>query len=95
MDYLLPDEATMRLMREEYAKMGVKNASIFACDDPLPTRVDGRALTFSFETLILFLYIMRFLGYNSKYGTEIYDPYGSMGRIQPGASAFRVVNNLL
>ena len=95
MEYLLPDEATMRLMNEEYAKMGIKNASIFACENNEVTRAGERSRAFSFKTLILFLYIIRFLRYNSNYGTEIYDPNGSLGGIQSGASAFRVVNHLV
>ena len=94
MEYLLPDDDTISLMNEEYAKMGVKNASIFALNDTNSAHASEHTHVFVPKILILFLYTIKFLSYNSKYGTEIYDPNGSVGRIQSGASAFRVVNNL-
>lgn len=34
--------------------------------------------------LLLYLYFMRVLGYNSKYGTQIYDPKRGLGRLRSG-----------
>ena len=90
MDFLLPDDETIALMNEEYSKERAKNASIFAFDTPA-TR--PHATTFV-QTLVLTLYIARVLRYNLVYGTEIYDPHGSVGRIQPNTSTFGVVNHL-
>ena len=90
MDYMLPDEQTIELMNKEYAKHNIKNASIFALNST-PAR-DARV--FDFQTVILILYIVRFLRYNDKYGIEIYDAHRSVGRIQPSTSTFGIVNNL-
>lgn len=90
MDYLLPDDQTIEVMNEAYSKLGVKNASIFALN-PMPAR---NASAHNITTMVFTLYIMLLLRYNVKYGTEIYDAHRSVGRVQPVASTFRVLNNL-
>ena len=90
MDYLLPDEKTIEIMNEEYSKQGVKNASIFALNS-IPARGAG---AHNKITIVFALYIMFLLRYNVKYGTEIFDSHRSMGRVQPIASTFRVLNHL-
>ena len=89
-DFLLPSEEAVSLMNAEYAKLRDKNASIFATS-ALSSRPS--AIT-SIQRIIFALYIASVLRYNARYGTEIYDSHGSVGRIQPNASAFRVVNHL-
>ena len=61
MDYLLPDDKTIKLMNEEYSKLGIKNASIFACDAPPAKSASVFARTSFNQTLVFSLYIMIFL----------------------------------
>ena len=90
MDYLLPDDDTIKLMNDEYLRSGIKNASIFAINST-PARA---TCTHCSITIVFTLYIMFLLRYNVKYGTEIYDSHRSVGRIQPITSTFRVINHL-
>lgn len=90
MDYLLPDDETIRIMNEEYSRHGIKNASIFAINS-IPAQGTHAHCNI---TITFILYIMFFLRYNVKYGTEIHDAHRSVGRVQPITSTFRVLNNL-
>lgn len=92
-DYLLPDEKTIDLMNTAYKNVGIKNASIFAHEDAHIAPLAPVHASFVQSTFLI-LYIARFLRYNNCYGTEIYDPYRSVGRIQPKRSPFGIVNNL-
>lgn len=94
MDFLLPDDETIKLMNAEYAKTRAKNASIFAYDAQADESASEGGRTSFIQIVLLFLYITKFLRYNVKYGTEIYDSHGSVGRVQPDASPFGIVNNL-
>lgn len=93
-DYLLPDDDSIAKMNKEYLLSGVKNASIFACDNVLATCERDYARTHFYLILVFGLYITNYLRYNAKYGTEIYDPNGSLGGIRPIKSTFGIVNNL-
>ena len=90
MDFLLPDDETIALMNEEYSKERAKNASIFALNTP----VARPRASITLQTVVFALYIARVLRYNARYGTEVYDSHGSVGRIQPNSSTFGIVNHL-
>ena len=90
MDYLMPDDETIEKMNEEYSKQTFKNASIFALNsNPAQT-----TRAYCSTTIVFVLYIMFFLRYNVKYGTEIFDSHRSVGRIQSFTSTFRVLNHI-
>ena len=44
---------------------------------------------------LLYLYFAKVLGYNSRYGTQIYDAQRGLGGLQPIACAFRDINGLV
>ena len=44
---------------------------------------------------VLFLYIILFLGYNARYGTQIYDADRGVGRVRSARCAFGSLNNLV
>lgn len=44
---------------------------------------------------VLFLYIVVILGYNARYGTQIYDTDGGMGGLRRMQSAFGSLNHLV
>lgn len=44
---------------------------------------------------VLFLYIVVILGYNTRYGTQIYDTDGGVGRVRRKQSAFGSLNHLV
>ena len=44
---------------------------------------------------LLYLYFIKVLRYNSRYGTQIYDAQRGLGGLQPDACAFRDINDLV
>ena len=44
---------------------------------------------------VLFLYIVVILGYNARYGTQIYDADRGVGRVRSARCAFGSLNNLV
>jgi hypothetical protein len=45
--------------------------------------------------LLLLLYFAACLGYNSGYGTEVYDADGGLGGVQSGQGTFRNLNRIV
>ena len=148
MELLLPDEATMDIMRREFENLDIgarartMTGAIAACmtntyadksdeksqnslrlhensvsdceavppkeeepseknapstfenaqerDEPFPfARQKAGAYT------LLYLYFIKVLRYNSRYGTQIYDAQRGLGGLQPIACAFRDINGLV
>ena len=102
MDFLLDDE-TVEKMNEEYSKVLPGAVGTLCVGDDLNARYadaegendcTGTPCPRAKYISLLFLYIASRLRYNTKYGTQIYDSHGSVGRLRPVASAFGSVNNL-
>lgn len=144
MDFLLPDEDSMRRMLQEFDRLNIStrlqavtsalsrdfapadaddepqnslhmrkicsdDASLStdeteterAADAPIPSSFDASnarilspQIQKAFAVAVLYLYFVRILGYNSGYGTEIYDPRRGLGELQPIAFAFGELNGL-
>ena len=147
MEFLLPDERTMELMRREFDSLDIGGrakmapGAIAACmtdtykngnddeaqnslrlhkndvSDPEtpPSRegdADGDGLSDGEDGFdgdgarcarerqkaraaeLLYLYFIKVLGYNSRYGTKIYDAQRGLGGLQPIDCAFRKLNGL-
>ena len=140
MDFLLPDEDSMRRMRQEFDRLNISNrlqavtsalsrdfadaddepqnslhmrkicsddASLStdeteaerAADAPIPSSSDASnarilspQMQKAFAVAVLYLYFARILGYNSGYGTEIYDPRRGLGGLQPVSLPFGELN---
>ena len=103
----MPDDETVRKMCEEYAS-SLKTSTLSYikgttddCNGESPDRFDRDiSLTHARSALdpdikVLFLYIVLFLRYNARYGTQVYDPDRGMGRVRSAHSAFGSLNNLV
>ena len=135
MDYLLPDDETVKKMCAEYAcrlnkKAGAlgyinelnsndnqsggsnnrlnesQNQSGGANDNPngdlQRDSQSGKAenpnraqCAYTCDIKVLFLYIILLLGYNARYGTQIYDADRGVGRVRSARCAFGSLNNLV
>ncbi len=147
MDFLLPDEGTMDIMRQEFEDLdiGVRaramTGAIAACmtntygkksneeaqnslrlhkngvsdeetappkeeQDEIQTPSSSENAEENSEQYsisrqnaaayaLLYLYFIKVLGYNSKYGTQIYDAQRGLGGLRPVACAFRKINGLV
>jgi len=94
MDFLLPDNDTMELMRQEFARVcGNGAARALACGETEPAYINN-GMPLRNTALLLFLYFISKLGYNMSYGTQIFDSDRSMGRLRSVRSAFGKLNNL-
>ncbi len=95
----LKKSATLSYINE--ISSDTQNAPDVACDvsasendsfDELTNRIRARADVFL--TKVLFLYIVALLRYNARYGTQIYDTDGGVGRVRRASSAFGSLNHL-
>ena len=93
MDYLMPDDATMEIMRQEFDRLKTcDSACAYALSDTQPSPSDGGGTYIS--TALLFLYFIIRLSYNIGYGTAIFNSDRSMGRLHSLPNEFRNLNNL-
>ena len=92
MDFAMPDENAMELMRREFEKLHIDTAAktLFLNSDHSPKILGGLFPT----GLFLLLYFMKLLEYNVYHGIRIFDSDGSLGRLRPDLCAFRKLNNL-
>lgn len=139
MDYLLPDDETVKKMCAEYAcrlnkkagalgyinelnsndnQSGDKNNRLNESQNQSGDLNDGaqgdsqrnlqrdsqsgkaenpnRAqCAYTCDIKVLFLYIILLLGYNARYGTQIYDADRGVGRVRSARCAFGSLNNLV
>ena len=104
MDFLMPDDETVKKMCEEYAsslKNGACALSYICRDDASPmtcreeTHAHAHSATYGVDIKVLFLYIALFLRYNARYGTQVYDSDGGLGRVRSAHCAFGSLNNLV
>ena len=108
MDFILPNDDTMELMREEFAKM---KANSFARTYTLAKNDENESDEFSnnlseddgksktdevreVRGLFLLLYFVKHLGYNISYGTQIFNTQRGMEQLRPVANHFGQLNNL-
>ncbi len=90
MDYLLPDDNTMEIMRREFARLAdCRRVKPLAYSPPAQTR-DSAYIS----GLLLFLYFVKILRYNMGYGTQIYDSDRSLGWLRCSECTFGKLNNL-
>ena len=106
MDFILPDDATMDIMRKEFNKLKLReNALAFAFADSdapdslasagqPPANPAHAALNTYITAVLLLLYFVKHIGYNTRYGTQIFDADGSMERLQSVGHIFRQLNDL-
>lgn len=52
-------------------------------------------ISHAYDIKVLFLYIVVILGYNARYGTQIYDTDGGVGGLRRMQSAFGSLNHLV
>ena len=138
MDYLLPDDETVKKMCAEYACRINKKAGALGyinelnLSDNQSDDVDSRLkesqnrsglqddqsgdskrnlqrdsqndeaansnlaqCAYTCDIKVLFLYIVVILGYNARYGTQIYDTDGGVGGLRRMQSAFGSLNHLV
>ena len=104
MDFLLPDDETVKKMCEEYASSLKASALSYikeATDDYGDQSLDKishtrtRSAPDILDIKVLFLYIVVILGYNARYGTQIYDTDGGVGGLRRMQSAFGSLNHLV
>ena len=130
MDYLLPDDETVKKMCAEYACRLNKKAGALGyinetlnrsdnavndarddsndgaqCDSQLNLQRDSQndeaensnraQCAYTCDIKVLFLYIILLLGYNARYGTQIYDADRGVGRVRSARCAFGSLNNLV
>ena len=147
MDFLLPDERTMELMRNEFENLDIsgraramtsalfaqtadtygdtsenesqnslhlrkkanRDAETTSASEEVADKSEEAARDESFDNCgaldpcgrqkarayaLLYLYFVKVLGYNSIYGTQIYDAQRSLGGLRSVACPFRAVNGL-
>ena len=104
MDFLLPDDETVKKMCEEYASSLKASALSYikeATDDYGDQSLDKishtrtRSAPDILDIKVLFLYIILLLRYNARYGTQIYDADRGVGRVRSARCAFGSLNNLV
>ena len=107
MDFILPDDDTMELMRREFNNLKIgKDARTFTLADDLdnPRETDdavdipsngarGTGIAY-ISAMLLLLYFVKHLGYNTGYGTEIFNPDGGVEQLQRVGRIFRQLNDL-
>ena len=99
MDFMLPDDDTMEIMRREFdsLKRG-ENARTFAfADNEKPlcrSGANGGAQLTYLPTALLLLYFVKHMSYNTGYGTQIFDTDGGLAQLQRVGSNFRQLNDL-
>ena len=97
MDYMLPDDDTMEIMRREFDKLKRgSGAQAFALSDGEVadgTPKDTAYLAY-ISTAFLLLYFVKHLRYNTGYGIQIFDTDRSLERLQPVGRIFRQLNDL-
>lgn len=119
MDFLMPDDATVQKMCEEYAScLKNKAHSLTYINETLLDETEQNSsqketdvsektangiakqplrphISHACDIKVLFLYIVVILGYNARYGTQIYDTDGGVGRVRRKQSAFGSLNHLV
>ncbi|HAT83576.1 MAG TPA: hypothetical protein DEF02_03515 [Clostridiales bacterium] len=138
MDYLLPDDETVKKMCAEYACYLNKKTGALGYINELNSNdnqsddIDSRLkesqnqsglsndpsgdsqrnlqrdsqndeagkpnraqYAYTCDIKVLFLYIILLLGYNARYGTQIYDADRGVGRVRSARCAFGSLNNLV
>lgn len=104
MDFLMPDDETVKKMCAEYASSLKASAlsyikeATYDCGDQSLDKAFRSRTRFALDIpdiKVLFLYIVLFLRYNARYGTQVYDSDRGMGRIRSAHSAFGSLNNLV
>lgn len=119
MDFLMPDDATVQKMCEEYAScLKNKAHSLTYINETLLDETEQNSsqketdiaektangiakqplhphISHACDIKVLFLYIVVILGYNARYGTQIYDTDGGVGGLRRKQSAFGSLNHLV
>ena len=84
----LPDETEQSSSQKE-TDVAEKTANGIE-KQPLRTHI-----SYACDIKVLFLYIVINLGYNARYGTQIYDTDGGLGGLRRTQSAFGSLNHLV
>ena len=111
MDFLMPDDATAQKMCEEYASclknkahsLAYINETLLDETEQNPSQKETDVaekplrphISHACDIKVLFLYIVVILGYNARYGTQIYDTDGGVGGLRRMQSAFGSLNHLV
>ncbi|MCM1306138.1 MAG: hypothetical protein NC037_05345 [Bacteroides sp.] len=107
MDFILPSDDAMELMRKEYAKLKT-HADAFALSELATSReplknpsedapkgnVEGAYIGSVATAMLLLLYFVKHLGYNISYGTQIFNTHRGLEQIRPDRSCFGQLNDL-
>ena len=99
MDFILPSDDTMELMREEFAKLktgaGAHAFALSSEDDSVPEeRQENRSHGVYISAVLLLLYFVKQMGYNTSYGTEIFNTHRGLEQIRPVGCSFGKLNDL-
>ena len=86
------NDVSERFLQSDIEKSDVRNVTPNH-DDTCP--YVGTRNTRVCDIAVLFLYIVVFLGYNIRHGTQIYDSDGGVGRVRRKQSAFGSLNHLV
>lgn len=95
MDFVVADDESIKKMNAEFDVLlkGKAHALNYITNNADKQSESGDN-AFTLPYAILFLYIVLLLRYNNKYGTQIFDADGSMGRLRRNQSVFGSINNL-
>lgn len=100
MDFQLPDENTMELMRKEFAELNGSSIAHTLCTSPHTAPPASPPPDICLHNahyitgMLLILYFIKVMSYNIGYGTQIYDSDGGLEKLQSVKYAFGKLNNL-
>lgn len=96
MDFLLPDDDTMDIMRREFDRMkrGARASALSFSDGEADSSAGNRDLGAYISTVFFLLYFVRRLRYNTSYGIQIFDADRSLEQIRSVGNNFGQLNDL-